>query len=215
MCMWLNKAFTALFFCLTAFSFGSQAQTETPKKGQFSGMVKLGLVASQIHNDDVGGYNKLGGTAGFGVFTPISRTAKIQLELNYAMRGSRLAARPDKGEFNSFTLEAHYIDIPILYRSHLAMFEYEIGLCNGFLVASRRVDPLFITTAAPFNKYELAINAGVSVPIKENWSFNARFHYSMLPAIGKLGFVNGLNIIGGAYNNAISFSIIRTFTPKD
>jgi hypothetical protein len=51
--------------------------------------------------------------------------------------------------------------------------------------------------------------------MKGNWSFNARFHYSMLPAIGKLGFVNGINIIGGAYNNAISFSIIRTFTPKD
>ncbi len=210
--MWSNKSIVIFFLILS--SIAAQAQTETAKKGQFSGLIKAGIVASQIHNDDVGGYNKLGGTAGFGVFTPITRSAKIQLELNYAMRGSRKAARPDKGDFTSFTLEAHYIDVPILYRSHLAMFDYEVGICNSFLVASRRIDPQFLTTAAPFNRYELAFNAGVSVPMKENWSFNARFHYSLLPAIGKLQFVNGINIIGGAYNNAISFCVVRILTPK-
>lgn len=215
MCMWWNKPICILSLFLTFGALSTHAQTETPRKGQFSGLVKLGLVASQIHNDDVGGYNKLGGTAGFGVFTPISRSAKIQLELNYAMRGSRKAARPDKGDFNSFTLEAHYIDIPILYRSHLAMFDYEVGLCNGFLVFqdSRNLSgPLPNLNA--FNRYELAINAGVSVPMNENWSFNARFHYSLLPAIGKLQFINGINIIGGAYNNAISFCLVRTLSPK-
>lgn len=214
MCMWWNKSICLLSLFLTFATLAVQAQTETQRKGQFSGLIKVGLVASQIHNDDVGGYNKLGGTAGFGVFTPISRSAKIQLELNYAMRGSRKAARPDKGDFNSFTLEAHYIDIPILYRSHIAMFDYEIGLCNGILIGSRRVDPQFLTTVAAFNRYELAVNAGVSVPMNENWSFNARFHYSLLPAIGKLQFVNGINIIGGAYNNAISFCLVRAISPK-
>ena len=213
MYMWLSRCI-AFFFAATC-SMSALAQTETPRKGQFSGLIKLGLVTSQIHNDDVGGYNKLGGTAGFGVFTPISRSAKVQLELNYAMRGSRKAARPDKGDFNSFTLEAHYIDIPILYRSHIAMFEYEIGLCNGLLVFqdSRNLSgPLPNLNA--FNRYELALNAGVSVPMNEKWNFNTRFHYSILPAIGKLQLVNGISVIGGAYNNAITFCITRTLSPK-
>jgi len=215
-CMWFNRKRCIFSILLLSSSCVSLAQSEPPRKGQFSGLVKLGLVASQIHNDDVGGYNKLGGSAGFGVFTPISRSAKIQLELNYAMRGSRKAARPDKGDFNSFTLEAHYIDIPILYRSHLAMFDYEVGLCNGILVYQdiRNLSGA-IPNLSPFNRYELALNAGVSVPMNQNWSFSARFHYSILPAIGQLQLINGINVIGGAYNNAISFCLIRTISPKN
>jgi hypothetical protein len=184
------------------------------RKGEFIGLVKIGAVASQIYNDDFGGYNKLGGTAGFGVYTNVFRSGGLQLEINYAMRGSRKPPRPDDGDFTSALIEAHYVDIPILYRSQIWKLDYEFGLCTGVLITTREVYNPVQPPLWDFNRIEMGINAGIHVPITDLWSFNPRFHYSITPAAGKLGVVNTFNLIGGAYHNAISFSLVRMFRPN-
>lgn len=199
--------FLLLLFCRASFA---QEAIKT-KKGEFIGLVRAGAVASQIYNDDFGGYNKLGGTGGFGIYTNAFKSGGLQLEINYAMRGSRKPPRPDDGDFTSATIETHYIDIPILYRAHLWKFDYEIGLCNGVLIGSREAYNPFQPAIWDFNRYELAINAGVHVPMNDTWYFNARFHYSLTPAAGQLGIVNNFSLIGGAYHNAISFSLVKMF----
>ncbi|NQV53412.1 MAG: outer membrane beta-barrel protein [Flavobacteriales bacterium] len=193
------------------------AQKPNLNKGEFSGLIRAGIVASQIHNDDVGGYNKFGGTLGGGVFTPIGEDLNLQMEINYAMRGSR--KRPDTKNFDyvTFRLEPHYVDVPILLKKFIWKFEFEAGLNNGFFLFSRITDPNFVlpTSVKDFNRYELAANLGVNVPINEFWHTNVRLHYSITPASGRLQFVNGFSLLGGAYNNAVTFSINRVFYPKD
>ncbi|MEX2596685.1 MAG: porin family protein [Salibacteraceae bacterium] len=215
----LNKCFILLVFVwFSTISVFAQQEAKKTRVGQFSGLVRAGLVASQMYNDDFGGYNKLGGTAGFGISTPISRSGKLQMEMNYAMRGSRKPAKPDDGDFTSILLEAHYIDIPILYKSSIWKFDYEVGLNNGVLIGTRVEYDGGISAPdnrKTFNRYELALNLGVDVPITDLWAFNARFHYSILPAAGKLAFVNGLSLTGGMFHNAITFSFVRTILPKD
>jgi hypothetical protein len=207
---------TFILFLLGVVPFLGQGQSSDLRKGQFVALAKAGLVASQIHNDDIGGYNKLGGTAGVGIFTPIGEDLQLQIELNYAMRGSRKRQNPDRGDYTTFSIEPHYLDVPILLKKFIWKFEFEAGITNGFWIFSRMNDPNFLLPAATknFNRYELAANAGVNVPMNEFWNVNVRFHYSILPAAGKLQFVNGLSLLGGAYNNAMTFSINRAFYPK-
>lgn len=208
----------ACLFGANALAQQSQQATKT-RKGEFSSLVRAGIVTSQIYNDDYGGYNKLGGTAGIGVLTSISSGTKFQFELNYAMRGSRHPGDPKNGDFNTYSIGLHYIDIPLLLKRHIWKFDFEAGICNGILLFSGEKDQLGKIPNDQriwqFTRYELAANIGVNVPISEHWNANARFHYSILPAAGKLGLVSGILLYGGAYNNALSLSVMRTFTPKN
>lgn len=205
-----------LSFAVAIFSFIAFGQ-EKPElqKGEFAGLLRAGLVTSQIHNDDIGGYNKLGGTLGTGIFTPLANDLHLQIEINYSMRGSR--KRPGRLDRTTFFIEPHYIDVPIIFRKFIWKFDFEAGITNGIFLFSRINDPNFLlpNTVSEFNRYELAGNLGVHVPINEKWTTNVRLHYSLLPASGSLQFVNGLSLLGGAYNNALTFAIYRSFYPKD
>lgn len=216
MCMSNRLSFAITLLGLLVYGMGI-AQKPELNKGEFSSLIRAGIVASQIHNDDIGGYNKLGGTLGAGVFTPIGDELNLQVEINYAMRGSRKRPNPKSGDYTTFAIEPHYIDVPILLKKFIWKFEFEAGLNNGIFLFNRINDPNFLlpTAVKDFNRYELAINLGVNVPINDVWHSNVRFHYSVLPASGKLQFVNGLSLLGGAYNNAVTFSINRVFYPKD
>jgi len=216
--MCTSGRFSYLPLLVSFFLVGAaNAQKPALNKGEFSGLIRAGIVASQIHNDDIGGFNKFGGTLGGGVFTPISEELNLQMEINYAMRGSRKRPNPKSGDLTTFAIEPHYVDVPILLKKFIWKFEFEAVLNNGFFLFSRISDPNFLlpTSVKEFNRYELAANLGVNVPINEFWHTNVRLHYSITPASGRLQFVNGFSLLGGAYNNAITFSVNRVFYPKD
>ena len=83
----LTKLFCSLLLTLLVSASGhcqedARASKKT-HKGEFHGLLKLGLTGSQIYGDDFGGYNKLGFTAGVGTFTNISKVVKFQIEINY------------------------------------------------------------------------------------------------------------------------------------
>lgn len=193
-------------------------QAKKTRKGEFIGIARGGIVASQIYNDDFGGYNKLGGTGGFGVQTYLGQNRnKFQFEINFAMRGSRQPADPDNGDVG-FKLAAHYIDFPILYSGPIGKFDYELGLVNSVLVYSNiqdngvQID--FLSNGMGFNRYELGGLVGINLELSENWKCNVRFQHSITPALGRFYIVNGFNITGGAFNNAVSFALVRVFNPK-
>jgi hypothetical protein len=196
-------------------TYGPFARTN---KGQFNGVVRAGIVSSHIRNDDFGGWNKLGFTGGVGTFTQLNRNWKAQLEVNYAMRGSR--KRPTKTDPGIYRIEPHYIDIPILFKTNFWIFEGEIGINNGVYLFHLEADEsgrLFEDQYGwSFHRYEIAGLAGLSVPLVGNWVGNVRLHHSILPAAGRsFTFVGGRFISGGALNMAMSFSFNRLLFPKD
>ena len=198
-------------------SLETQPIFERTPKGQFNGIVRFGLVTSHIYNDDFGGFNKLGGTVGVGTFTQIARNWKAQFEIDYAMRGSR--KRPTKKDPSTYRIEPHYIDIPILFKTNFWILEAELGVNNGIYLFHIEADEFGRILPGGygwrFNRYELAGLLGVSAPLGEKWVTNARFHYSILPAAGRsFAVVGGRFITGGAYNNAVTFSLHRLLIPK-
>ncbi|MEZ4721988.1 MAG: outer membrane beta-barrel protein [Flavobacteriales bacterium] len=225
--MWLRSlskfllpTLALVYMSLCAASQEPVARKSAPK-GEFTGLVRLGITTSQIFGDGFGGYNKLGGTGGVGTYTQISRRLKFQLELNYAMRGSRersTNARPVPVNLLQ-KYELHYIDIPLLLKTEISFFELEFGLLNGIYLFHRewvggfKSNELFY--AYHFHRYELAANLGINVNLKGNWKFNARVHHSILPVTGGIATgINGIPFISGVHNHVISFCLVRSFHPK-
>ena len=199
-----------------AVSFAFIGHSQETEKGVFSGIAHAGISTSQIFGDGYGGYNKLGFRGGVGIFTPIKENLSFQFELNFANRGSRKPARPDKGQIYQRKISGDYIDVPLLLKTHIRNFEIEFGLNNAKLVRSSDVQrPFERTSPFPFNRYELGGNVGLYVPLGTTWKFNVRFHQAFSPTGGRLGFVNNYNIYGGAFAHSIYFSLVRVFTPKN
>lgn len=188
-----------------------QAQKDDRAKGAFDGLLRAGVSGCQIHGDGYGGYNKVGFNLGIGTFTKVGDNLDFQLEINYANRGSR--KRPTKTDFSTYAISPHYIDVPLLLKTKISVFEVEFGLNNGFFLFHNESDNLGRIPEAieqwTFNRYELAANIGINKVIVGDWIANARFHYSILPASGGLGNVNGNWFYGGGYHNAITLSLHR------
>lgn len=213
MCIWRNRL-TILFSLFLSLGYGQEDARATKKsrKGEFNGLLRAGVVSSQIYGDNFGGYNKLGFTGGVGTYTRISNRFKFQIEINYATRGSRERSTKAKPIPFPLRLEPHYLDVPLILKTDISIFEVEFGLTNGFLLFHREWVGNSKTPTNQhvwsFNRYELAGNLGINTSITDKWVLNARFHYSLLPASGTIGN-SGIALYGGAYNNAITLSLHR------
>ena len=196
-----------------------RGHSNTLAKGQFASGLKLGISTSQIYGDNFGGYNKVGASGGAFVTTRLNEKLKFQLELNYSNRGSRDPAKPNKGKFDSYKISTHYLDVPLLLKFWVWKFEFEAGLNNGIFLGHTELDEIGRIPKDQkqfsFTRYELAANAGINIELKNNWFFNTRFHYSILPVSrGGLTFIQGYGLAGGLFNNSILFSINRIFNQK-
>ena len=213
MCIWRNSiAILFTLLTLTCYSQEEAKATKRDRKGEFNGLLRAGIVSSQIYGDNFGGYNKLGFTAGIGTYTKLSNRFTLQLEINYAMRGSRERSTKANPIPFPIRLEPHYLDVPILLKTDISFFELEFGITNGFLLFHKEWVGNSKTPNNQhnwsFNRYELAGNIGINTSITPKWILNARFHYSLIPASGTIA-TSGIALFGGAYNNAITFSLHR------
>lgn len=203
------------------FNFPAIAQDKDDQlnKGQFQGLVKFGVSTSQIFGDGYGGYNKAGLFLGTGVQTKLNTNLKLQLEIDYCNRGSRDPAKPDKGKYTSYKFSTHYIDVPVILKFWIWKFEFETGLNNGFFIFHREADQNGLidptTYKVQFTKYELALNAGVNVPINDKWYFNTRFQNSILPiTTGWAQYQRGYGLAWGFMDNSIFFTFNRKLNQK-
>ena len=217
MFIWTSRICLFLAFINIAQAQNGAKAVKNRSKGEFHALARAGLTTSQVYGDGFGGYNKLGFTAGVGTYTAISNRFDFQFELNYSTRGAR--KRPTSQDPTIYRIGANYIDIPLLLKTSISFFELEFGICNGVYLFHNEADNFGRVPKNlhgwQFNRYELAGNVGINVPINEKWLVNARFHYSLLPAAGKLGFVSGFALFGGAYNNVITLSLHRRFRPSN
>lgn len=217
MFMWNKKQFL-FWIALSSLSLQGIGQSDVAdqRKGEFRGLLRAGLCTSQINGDGFGGYNKLNGTAGVGVFTPISDKLRFQIELSYCGRGSR--KRPSDDDPTSYRISAHYIDIPLLLKFDVWKFEFEAGLCNGIFLFHTEDDNFGRVPTDQrqwsFNRYEIAANGGIYVPINEKWKTNARFHYSILPAAGGFTTAGNVFFLSKSQHNTITLGIQRVLISR-
>lgn len=178
-----------------------------------------GISAAQIEGDGYGGYNKIGFIAGGFVNTNLSEDIDIQFEIYFINKGSFDGAHPDKGDFDSFSVNSNYIEMPVSIRYKYHKFIFEAGLYYGKLIGTPKLSnengEIFVNRF-PFKGFDFGGLLGISYQLNEHYSFNLRSKNSLIPIRDfpsldqKNGLFNTL-IRNGWYNVDLNFTIRYQF----
>ncbi len=171
----------------------------------FGGGVFAGLSASQLDGDKSGGYHKAG--LSFGMYTNarLNKYIDAQLELKYIQKGSKW----EENDVTFYQSKLNYIEMPLFLKYRFwEKFSANIGIAVGYLQKStENKDGIGDEPADPaFNEFEFSGLAGIEYEFLQNFYFNVRFNYSILPVRDHPGdqtfFVNR-----GQYNNVLTFAV--------
>ena len=182
---------------------------------RFQGGVMLGLAATQIDGDNLGGYNKPGIRGGGWVNTPLSENLILQLELEFIQKGSKISQQELKKEIY-YHARLNYIQAPVLVRTSLMdRLTGGAGIAGSYLITALedRRGSGFVNPIEPFDQFELSGLIELSYRLTEDLYGNVRFNYSLLPVRPHPGeqyyWLNR-----GQYNNVMLFSLYYTIDWK-
>ncbi len=148
---------------------------------------KTGLIAglngSQIEGDGYGGYHKLGFIGGGFVNTDLSEKISTQFEIYFINKGSFKAAHPDKGDYDKFSLNINYIEIPISLRYTYHKFKFEAGMYYAKLLGYHIEDEFgeVFVNRFPFKSYDFGGLIGINYELNDYFSVNFRSKSSIIP----------------------------------
>ncbi len=202
---------TLLLVALLLFSVSLQAQ-------KFKAGLILGISATQISGDDLGGFDKAGLVAGGMVSTNISEKFDLAMEITYFQKGSRKNPKPEKEDYTSYLLKINYFEVPVLFQwLYSKRFTFEAGPTFGALLSEKEEDELGekqYDPPRPFNKFELGITGGMRVHFAQKFSSVFRLSSSVLPVRDHLsGETYRANL--GQYNAALFLGLQYTFKKKN
>lgn len=142
----------------------------------------IGACASQIHGDQLGGYNKLGYTLGISVERELQNNLIFQPEILYNRRGSSTSTN----DIQSYSITLKYLDIPILLGYNLnELFNIQGGISIGRLISSTKS----FGGGISYNNikdYDSRIMGGIEYKALEKLSLKMRYAISIVN-IGKIG----------------------------
>jgi len=201
----------AIFICVSAlmFLYSSNAQ-------KFVGGLNLGLIASQVDGDFRGNYNKPGLFIGAYTLLPFHKeTMGIQLELNYAQKGSKSQGRLDDGTLNKSRMSLHQIEIPVLYNW---MFVRDLSLSGGLsfnMLVDTKIYDMYgyednvYEENYDFKFFELGMLLGINYMLKGHYGFTFRYGYSLTP----IGISHDIRprVFSGLRNNFLQFHFSYQF----
>ncbi len=79
----------------------------------FTAQLHMGFSATQVHGDQISGFNKFGISAGATVDVRRSSRHGVQWGILYTQKGSRRVPDTKNGDFNSWRYRFTYIDLPL------------------------------------------------------------------------------------------------------
>ena len=189
----MAKKFIILSVLIALFTSVFAQENEKPDNSRFYGGVRVGFTASQISGDDLTGFHKVGAAVGAFVNHTIvpSGRLKLQLELDFMMKGSHSYSPKNDFADNFYSLTLGYVEMPLLVVWTAGkwtlwgkpfQFELEIGPVFGVNVFSREREANgLIVGRPPFRWYEFSGIAGISLMIADHHSVNFRFENSIVP----------------------------------
>ena len=190
----------------------------------FAQVFKPGLIAglsgAQIEGDGYGGYKKLGFIAGGFVGVEISEKVSSQFEIYFINKGSFDPARPDKGDYDKFSVHLNYIEIPLILTYQTNKIKFEIGVYTSKLLGTPKLEnefgPIFVTQF-PFKSFDFGGLIGASYQINDRFSCNLRSKNSIIPIRDFDNFDQNIGILNklfnrGWYNVDLNFTVRYHFT---
>jgi hypothetical protein len=195
----MTKKFAILLFC-GFLSLSIKAQN-------FGGGLILGLSASQVSGDNLGGFNKAGLLAGGFIDLQLSKTLKGQMEMTFIQKGSN---NPNMNENNYSDINLSYVEIPLLVKYQQSRsIAIEGGVEAAFLI-SASVNDIYgqvpTNSTREFNTTDISIFIGMDYYINPKLILNSRISNSIIPIRAHAsGATFKLN--KGQYNSVLSFSL--------
>jgi hypothetical protein len=185
----------------------------------YSQVFNTGLVAgisgAQIEGDGYGGYRKLGFIVGGFVGIDLSEVISTQFEIYFINKGSFDAAHPDKGDYDKFSVNLNYIEVPIVLNYKSNKIKFEAGLYLAKLVGTPKLEDEFgsiFVTQFPFKSFDFGGLIGASYQISEKFSCNLRSKNSIIPIRNMTSFDQNVGILNklfnrGWYNVDLNFTV--------
>ena len=182
---------TLLFFGVVGLVWAQE--TEKDPLSRFYGGVRVGFTATQVSGDDLAGFHKVGAHAGLFVNHAIipSGRLKLQLELDFTMKGSHTYTPKNQVADNFYSLTLGYVEVPLmldwtagkwLLWGKSFQFDIELGPAFGVNVFSREREANgLIVGRPPFRRFEFSGIAGLSLMVADHHSVNFRFENSIIP----------------------------------
>ncbi|MBO6079925.1 MAG: PorT family protein [Bacteroidales bacterium] len=208
--------------CLLGMIIGATAQEQEKNPlSRFYGGVRVGFTASQISGDDLSGFHKVGAHAGLFVNHAIhpSGKLKLQLELDFTMKGSHSYTPKNQPSYNFYSLTLGYVEMPVMVVWTAGkwtlwgkpfQFELEIGPAFGVNVFSREREANgLIVGRPPFRWYEVSGIAGISLMVADHHSINFRYENSIVP-VRIPTWVYG-RVVMKQFNSLMTFSYCYQF----
>ena len=189
----MTKKFFIISILIGMFTAGFAQEKEKTDLSRFYGGVRVGFTASQISGDDLSGFHKVGAAAGLFVNHSVieSGRLKLQLELDFMMKGSHSYTPKNVIADNFYSLTLGYVEVPLMLVWTAGKwqlwgqnfnFELEIGPAFGVHVFTREREANGpIVGRPPFRWYEFSGLAGISLMIADHHSVNVRFDNSIIP----------------------------------
>ncbi|MCX7985824.1 MAG: PorT family protein [Bacteroidales bacterium] len=176
----------------------------------FEGGPLAGLTASQMDGDMLGGYNKLGLTAGVWVGRNVGQKWNYRAELKYTMKGAASNKATENYPYYRKTL--YYVELPLVVSYALSEnLMAEAGFSIAYLArATVNIGNGVTDALQPMNKIETNALVGLIYPLNKNFELNLRFSYSLFPVSQLPGNLTIWSTYG-QYNNVISLCVYYKF----
>jgi len=172
----IYKYLIAVFLFTATFS-GLKAQ-----KRLFHGGLLGGITATQVHNDNSGGFNKIGLYFGGYILTEFNDMWIGEIGMNYAAKGARENSGDKNVGFNKYVARLGYIEFPVILKIRFSKFDIEAGLSFGFLLfgseflnGNKQISP------TEYKPFEFAGIIGVNYMFNDKLGINLRSQTSLLP----------------------------------
>jgi hypothetical protein len=191
-----------LFICFDAFS------------NSFKGGATAGVTFCQVDGDNLSGFNKPGGAAGFFVNRNIKNNFSYQFEIKYVEKGRRAKSSVDNPVVDILSLK--YIEFPLSGRYlYKKKYLFEGGLYGAYLFKTTVKDENGVVEQGlqeSYKKSDVGLLAGGNYLINDHFIFNIRYSYTLI-RIYKIpdGTSTGPWFHRGHYNNVINLSLYYQF----
>ena len=185
---------------------------------KFKAGVLLGISATQISGDNLGGFDKAGLVVGGMVSTPISEKFDMAMEITFFQKGSKKNSKPEKGDYTSYNLRLNYIEVPVLFQWKFSKrFTFEAGPTFGALLSYKEENELGEIPwdpPRPFDNFELGITGGMRVHFAQNFSSIFRLSSSVIP-VRPHQSGESYRANHGQYNASLLLGLQYTFKKKN
>lgn len=141
-----------------------------------------GVSFSQVLNDGLSHFSKLGFYGGGFISTEFSELWHGEIGFTYVMKGSK-ERFSNNASYSGYKMTLGYIEFPFLAKIHSKKWDFEFGLSFGILVNSKEENwyQNDAFSSAKFQPFEFAGVLGVNYSIDDKWGLNLRSTNSIFP----------------------------------